>query len=74
MSVRPSRNLYRLTLSLELTGPCAHHQPHVVVPEVQLQRSLTDQEVERLPDPDGPLSNVWNVYVQTVGLLTEMLQ
>lgn len=64
----------RLTLSLELTGPCAHRQPHVVVPEVQLQRSLTDQEVERLPDPDGPLSNVWNVYVQTVSLLTEMLQ
>ncbi|KAK1904397.1 Photosystem I P700 chlorophyll a apoprotein A2 [Dissostichus eleginoides] len=63
-----------IEFGVDWTGPCAHRQPHVVVPEVQLQRSLTDQEVERLPDPDGPLSNVWNVYVQTVGLLTEMLQ
>ncbi|XP_034084612.1 uncharacterized protein LOC117554328 isoform X1 [Gymnodraco acuticeps] len=63
-----------IEFGVDWTGPCAHRQPHVVVPEVQLQCSLTDQEVERLPDPDGPLSNVWNVYVQTVGLLTEMLQ
>ncbi|XP_034067491.1 uncharacterized protein LOC117543372 isoform X1 [Gymnodraco acuticeps] len=63
-----------IEFGVDWTGPCAHRLPHVMVPEVQLQRSLTDQEVERLPDPDGPLSNVWNVYVQTVGLLTEMLQ
>lgn len=46
----------------------------VVIPEVQLQRSLTDQEVGSLPDPDGPLSNVLDVYVQSVSLLSEMLQ
>ncbi|KAL7379669.1 hypothetical protein ABVT39_003843 [Epinephelus coioides] len=49
-------------------------QADVVVPEVQLQRTMTVQEVEHLPEPDGPLSSVLHVYMQTVSLLSEMLQ
>ncbi|KAK0152016.1 hypothetical protein N1851_006586 [Merluccius polli] len=62
-----------MEFGVDWTGPCGHHQPGVVVPEVQLQRSLTHQEVGSLPDPDGPLSNVLDVYVQSVSL-SEMLQ
>ncbi|XP_065119656.2 uncharacterized protein [Paramisgurnus dabryanus] len=59
---------------VDWTGPCGHRQPGVVVPEVQLQRMLTMEEIESLPEPDVPLSNVLDVYIQTVNLLTEMLQ
>lgn len=63
-----------MEFGVDWTGPCGHRQLGVVIPEVQLQRSLTDQEVGSLPDPDGPLSNVLHVYVQSVSLLSEMLQ
>lgn len=63
-----------MEFGVDWTGPCGHRQLGVVIPEVQLQRSLTDQEVGSLPDPDGPLSNVLDVYVQSVSLLSEMLQ
>ncbi|XP_076843075.1 uncharacterized protein LOC143487790 [Brachyhypopomus gauderio] len=63
-----------LEYGVDWTGPCGHRQSDVVVPEVQLQRALTEQEIESLPEPDGPLSNVLDVYIQTVNLLSEMLQ
>lgn len=63
-----------MEFGVDWTGPCGHRQLGVVIPEVQLQHSLTDQEVGSLPDPDGPLSNVLDVYVQSVSLLSEMLQ
>lgn len=43
-----------MEFGVDWTGPCGHRQLGVVIPEVQLQRSLTDQEVGSLPDPDGP--------------------
>lgn len=58
---------------VDWTGPCGHRQPNVVVPEVVLQRHLTEEEVESLPKPDGPLSSVLDTYMQTVRLLSEML-
>lgn len=58
---------------VDWTGPNGYHQPDVVVPEVQLQCSLIEQEIQRLPKPDGPLSNVLDVYIQTVSQLSEML-
>ncbi|CAL9705996.1 unnamed protein product [Knipowitschia caucasica] len=59
---------------VDWTAPCGHRQPHVVVPEVQLQRSLSEEEIHSLPHPDGPLSNALDVYIQTVNLLSEMIQ
>ncbi len=55
-------------------GPCGHHKPGVVIPEVQIQHQLTQEDVERFPDPDVPLSNVLEVYRETVMLLYEMLE
>ncbi|XP_053281934.1 uncharacterized protein LOC128443164 isoform X2 [Pleuronectes platessa] len=63
-----------MEFGIDWTGPCGHRQPGVVIPEVQLQRPLTEQEAESLPDPSGPLSDVVDVYVQTVSLLSEMIQ
>ncbi|XP_041860719.1 uncharacterized protein LOC121652157 isoform X2 [Melanotaenia boesemani] len=59
---------------VDWTGPPGYRQQDVVVPEVQLQRPLTEQEVESLPKPDGPLSDVLDSYIETVNLLSEMLQ
>ncbi|XP_034534661.1 uncharacterized protein LOC117809076 [Notolabrus celidotus] len=59
---------------VDWTGPCGHRQPGVVVPEVELQRHLTETEVESLPHPEGPLSNASDAYMPTVRLLSEMLQ
>lgn len=63
-----------LEYGVDWTGPSGYRQQEVVVPEVQLQRPLTEQEVESLPKPDGPLSDVLDSYIQTVNLLREMLQ
>ena len=63
-----------MEFGIDWTGPCGHRQPGVVIPEVQLQRPLTEQEAESLPDPSGPLCDVVDVYVQTVSLLSEMIQ
>ncbi|MEQ2230476.1 hypothetical protein ILYODFUR_029692 [Ilyodon furcidens] len=59
---------------VDWTGPSGYRQQDVVVPEVQLQRPLTGQEVESLPKPDGPLSDILDSYIETVNLLSEMLQ
>lgn len=59
---------------MESTGPCGHRQPDVIVPEVELHRHLTEEEVASLPKPDGSLSSALDAYMQTVRLLTEMLQ
>jgi hypothetical protein len=58
---------------IDWRGPCGHHEPGVVIPEVQIHQ-LTREDVERLPDPDVPLSNVLDVYRETVMLLSEMLE
>lgn len=57
---------------IDWRGPCGHHEPGVVIPEGQIQ--LTQEDVERFPDPDVPLSNVLEVYRETVMLLYEMLE
>ncbi|XP_016343688.1 uncharacterized protein LOC107689982 [Sinocyclocheilus anshuiensis] len=59
---------------IDWRGPCGHHEPGVVIPEVQIQHQLTQEDVERFPDPDVPLSNVLEVYRETVMLLYEMLE
>lgn len=51
---------------VDWTGPNGYCQPDVVVPEVQLQRSLTQQEIQRLPKPDGPLSSVSDTNCEPV--------
>lgn len=58
---------------LDWTGPCGPRQPHVVVPEVEVLRPLTEEEVQSLPTPDGPLSSALDAYIQTGRLLSEML-
>lgn len=63
-----------LEYGVDCTGPCGHRQPDVVVPQVQLERSLTMEEVEHLPEPGGPLSSLIDVCMQTVSLLSGMLQ
>lgn len=59
---------------VDWTAPSSHQRPDVVVPEVQLQRPLTEQEAENLPKPDGPLCHVIELYIETVEYLSEMLQ
>ncbi|XP_074519124.1 uncharacterized protein LOC141784985 [Halichoeres trimaculatus] len=59
---------------VDWTGPCGHRQPDVLVPEVELHRHLTEEEIASLPKPDGSLSSALDAYMQTVRLLTEMLQ
>ena len=53
--------------------PHGHHHQGITVPEVQLQRALTPEEVQRLPNPEGPFSDVLNVYIQSVAILTEIM-
>ncbi|KAI4881046.1 hypothetical protein NFI96_030014 [Prochilodus magdalenae] len=50
------------------TRPCGDGQP-----EVHLKRSLTEEEKRSLPEPNGPLSDVTDVYIQTVKLLSKRL-
>ncbi|KAF4115086.1 hypothetical protein G5714_002575 [Onychostoma macrolepis] len=57
---------------IDWRGPCGHHEPRVVIPKGQIQ--LTQEDAERFPDPDVPLSNVSEVYRETVMLLYEMLE
>lgn len=46
----------------------------VVIPDVQLQRDLTAEEIASLPKWDVSLNNTVNVYSSTVEQLTEMLR
>uniref|UniRef100_A0A3B1IPT3 Integrase catalytic domain-containing protein n=1 Tax=Astyanax mexicanus TaxID=7994 RepID=A0A3B1IPT3_ASTMX len=51
-----------------------HQDPAQVftVPEVQLPRPITEEEMQRLPDPHGSFSNVLNLYRETVLMLTDL--
>ncbi|XP_076842246.1 uncharacterized protein LOC143486736 [Brachyhypopomus gauderio] len=57
---------------VDWTGSYSHHQPGLEIPEVQLQRPLTEQELQRLPTPEGPLSCALDIYLETVNLIEEI--
>uniref|UniRef100_A0A673LH16 Integrase catalytic domain-containing protein n=1 Tax=Sinocyclocheilus rhinocerous TaxID=307959 RepID=A0A673LH16_9TELE len=49
------------------------HQQGIIIPEVQLPRPLTEEEVERLPNPEASFSSVLDIYIHAVALLQEMM-
>ncbi|XP_034027541.1 uncharacterized protein LOC117511752 [Thalassophryne amazonica] len=61
-----------LEYGIDWEGPYGHHNEGVAVPEVQLPQALTPEEIQQLPDPHGPFSNVLNVYTQTVDTILQI--
>ncbi|XP_057689329.1 uncharacterized protein LOC130914295 isoform X4 [Corythoichthys intestinalis] len=57
---------------IDWDGPHGHHHVGVTVPEVQLPQALTPEEIQQLPEPRGPFSDVLNVYSETVSVLHEI--
>ncbi|KAJ8272597.1 hypothetical protein GJAV_G00091120 [Gymnothorax javanicus] len=59
---------------VDWTGP---HSPRpsteITIPEIQLPRSLNEQELAELPHINVPLSQALHVYVQAVHALEHML-
>jgi len=47
---------------------------NISIPDVQLPRSLTAEEIAGLPNRDVPLNDTVNVYNSTVAQLTEMFR
>ncbi len=58
---------------IDWAGPHRPHQQGIIIPEVQLPRPLTEEEVERLPNPEASFSSVLDIYIHAVALLQEMM-
>ncbi|CAL9683134.1 unnamed protein product [Knipowitschia caucasica] len=59
---------------IDWEGPYGYHPEGIQIPDIQLQRDLTADELQQLPDPNGcSFSGCLNVYRDTVALLRELL-
>ncbi|XP_035984963.1 uncharacterized protein LOC110368072 [Fundulus heteroclitus] len=57
---------------IDWQGPNGHHPEGVTLPEVQLARPLTEEELQRLPEPSGGFSSVLNVYTGAIDALNDI--
>uniref|UniRef100_A0A673MV46 Integrase catalytic domain-containing protein n=1 Tax=Sinocyclocheilus rhinocerous TaxID=307959 RepID=A0A673MV46_9TELE len=69
-----SRSPFQLWLLNEREGPHNHHAEGLSIPEVELSRPLTEQDIASLPNPTVPFSEAIATYCETVDILTGMLE
>ncbi|XP_072563413.1 uncharacterized protein [Paramormyrops kingsleyae] len=58
---------------IDWNGPHSHHEDAVSVPEIQLARELTDEEVATLPVPGVSLTDAIGSYFETVQVLSRII-
>ncbi|XP_041823364.1 uncharacterized protein LOC121629368 isoform X2 [Melanotaenia boesemani] len=58
---------------IDWTGPHSHHpSTEITIPEIQLPRLFSQQELAELPHTNVPLSQALQVYIQTVHALKHL--
>ena len=58
---------------IDWDGPTRCSEEGIAVPEVQLPRDLTAEEVESLPNPNVPFSDVVATYCNTVNQINQLV-
>lgn len=60
--------------AIDWNGPHRCHRGSVTVPEIQLVRELSDEEVATLPVPGVSLTDVIGSYIETVQVLSRIIE
>lgn len=54
-------------------GPHSCEEEGATIPEVQLPRELANEEIATLPDPEVPLLNSVQIYLDTVIVINQLM-
>lgn len=54
-------------------GPHSCEEEGVNIPEVQLPRELTNEEIATLPHPNVPFLNAVQIYYETVSVVNQLM-